>query len=109
MGYRLDGNSNHIPHFDKGRLPPVDDFWSVTAHDSRLSHLTCVRYRWLRAPATSVSCTGTSAMEKSPPASAARAFVCPELEECRESAGHSIASAPCSETSASDRREASGR
>jgi hypothetical protein len=33
-GKPLDGNSAYILHFDKGRLPPVDAFWSVTAYDT---------------------------------------------------------------------------
>ena len=33
-GDRLDGNSNYILHFDNGKLPPVDAFWSVTAYDA---------------------------------------------------------------------------
>jgi hypothetical protein len=30
-GKPLDGNSAYILHFDKGQLPPVKAFWSVTA------------------------------------------------------------------------------
>jgi hypothetical protein len=33
-GRPLDGNSRYILHFDKGKLPPVDAFWSVTAYDT---------------------------------------------------------------------------
>jgi hypothetical protein len=33
-GRRLDGNSHYVLHFDKGKLPPVDAFWSVTAYDA---------------------------------------------------------------------------
>ena len=33
-GKSLDGSSTYILHFDKGRLPPVDAFWSVTAYDT---------------------------------------------------------------------------
>jgi hypothetical protein len=32
-GRPLDGNSNYLMHFDRGKLPPVDAFWSVTAYD----------------------------------------------------------------------------
>lgn len=32
-GRPLDGTSNYVLHFDKGKLPPVDAFWSVTAYD----------------------------------------------------------------------------
>jgi hypothetical protein len=33
-GHPLDGNNNYVLHFDKGKLPPVDAFWSVTAYDT---------------------------------------------------------------------------
>jgi hypothetical protein len=33
-GRPLDGNSRYLLHFDKGKLPPVDAFWSVTAYDT---------------------------------------------------------------------------
>jgi len=32
-GRLLDGNNRYVLHFDKGMLPPVDAFWSVTAYD----------------------------------------------------------------------------
>jgi hypothetical protein len=32
-GRPLDGNSTYVLHFDKGKFPPVDAFWSVTAYD----------------------------------------------------------------------------
>lgn len=33
-GRRLDGNSKYVLHFDKGKLPPINAFWSVTAYDT---------------------------------------------------------------------------
>ena len=30
----LDGNSRYVLHFDKGKFPPVNAFWSVTAYDA---------------------------------------------------------------------------
>jgi hypothetical protein len=33
-GRPLDGNNNYVLHFDKGKHPPVDAFWSVTAYDT---------------------------------------------------------------------------
>jgi hypothetical protein len=33
-GRPLDGNNYYILHFDKGKYPPVDAFWSVTAYDA---------------------------------------------------------------------------
>jgi hypothetical protein len=33
-GKSLDGSSTYILHFDKGELPPVNAFWSVTAYDT---------------------------------------------------------------------------
>jgi hypothetical protein len=32
-GRPLDGNSKYVLRFEKGKLPPVDAFWSVTAYD----------------------------------------------------------------------------
>lgn len=32
-GQQLDGTHNYVLHFDKGKWPPVDAFWSVTAYD----------------------------------------------------------------------------
>ena len=34
QGRPLDGNSDYVLHFDKGKFPPVDAFWSVTAYDT---------------------------------------------------------------------------
>lgn len=33
QGQPLDGKNAYVLHFDKGKLPPVDAFWSVTAYD----------------------------------------------------------------------------
>jgi hypothetical protein len=33
-GRPLDGNSRYALHFDSGKFPPVDAFWSVTAYDT---------------------------------------------------------------------------
>jgi hypothetical protein len=33
-GQPLDGNKNYVLHFEKGKWPPVDAFWSVTAYDT---------------------------------------------------------------------------
>jgi hypothetical protein len=33
-GRRLDGNRKYVLHFEKGKFPPVDAFWSVTAYDT---------------------------------------------------------------------------
>jgi hypothetical protein len=32
-GKPLDGTSNYTIHFDKGEIPPVDAFWSITLYD----------------------------------------------------------------------------
>ncbi len=29
----LDGRNNYVMHFEKGALPPVNEFWSVTIYD----------------------------------------------------------------------------
>lgn len=33
QGQPLDGKNKYVLHFDKGKTPPVDAFWSVTAYD----------------------------------------------------------------------------
>jgi hypothetical protein len=33
-GKPLDGSNRYVLHFDKGKFPPVDAFWSVTAYDT---------------------------------------------------------------------------
>lgn len=33
-GRSLDGNHKYVLHFEKGKLPPVNAFWSVTAYDA---------------------------------------------------------------------------
>jgi hypothetical protein len=33
-GRPLDGTQKYVLHFQKGKLPPVDAFWSVTAYDT---------------------------------------------------------------------------
>jgi len=33
-GRPLDGNSRYVLRFDKGKFPPIDAFWSVTAYDT---------------------------------------------------------------------------
>jgi hypothetical protein len=33
-GRALDGSNRYMLHFDKGKFPPVDAFWSVTAYDT---------------------------------------------------------------------------
>ena len=33
-GQPLDGSNRYILHFEKGKFPPVDAFWSVTAYDT---------------------------------------------------------------------------
>jgi hypothetical protein len=33
-GRPLDGNRKYVLHFEKGKFPPVDAFWSVTAYDT---------------------------------------------------------------------------
>ncbi len=33
-GMQFEGSSRYVLHFDKGQLPPVDGFWSVTIYDA---------------------------------------------------------------------------
>lgn len=33
-GKEYDGTKNYVMHFDKGQLPPVDGFWSLTMYDA---------------------------------------------------------------------------
>src|SRR5882762_7475763 len=33
-GRPLDGNNSYVLHFDKGKFPPVDAFWSLTVYDT---------------------------------------------------------------------------
>jgi len=33
-GRPLDGSTRYVLHFDRGKLPPVEGFWSLTAYDS---------------------------------------------------------------------------
>lgn len=33
-GKEYDGNKKYVLHFDKGQLPPVDGFWSLTMYDA---------------------------------------------------------------------------
>lgn len=35
MGRRLNGKSNYVIHFAKGKLPPVEAFWSVTMYNDK--------------------------------------------------------------------------
>jgi hypothetical protein len=32
-GKPLDGSNNYVPHFDKGKTPPADAFWSLSMYD----------------------------------------------------------------------------
>jgi len=34
MGKPLDGSNRYTIHFDKGQIPPVDGFWSITLYDT---------------------------------------------------------------------------
>jgi hypothetical protein len=34
-GQRLDGANGYVLHFDKGKLPPADGFWSVSVYDDK--------------------------------------------------------------------------
>jgi hypothetical protein len=33
-GKEYDGNKNYVMHIDKGQMPPVDGFWSLTMYDA---------------------------------------------------------------------------
>ena len=33
-GREYDGNKNYVMHFDKGQMPPVNGFWSLTMYDA---------------------------------------------------------------------------
>jgi len=33
-GHEYDGSKNYVMHFDKGQLPPVNGFWSLTMYDA---------------------------------------------------------------------------
>jgi hypothetical protein len=33
-GKEYDGDKNYVMHFDKGQMPPVDGFWSLTMYDA---------------------------------------------------------------------------
>jgi hypothetical protein len=35
QGRRLDGGHRYVLHFDKGRLPPAEGFWSLTMYDEK--------------------------------------------------------------------------
>ncbi len=34
-GHRLDGANRYVLHFDKGRLPPAEGFWSLSLYDDK--------------------------------------------------------------------------
>jgi hypothetical protein len=34
-GSAYDGNKSYVMHFDKGQLPPVNGFWSLTMYDDK--------------------------------------------------------------------------